>query len=134
MNDDNVKWLTLASDDAEDYVGDVCDTREEAIEQGRDEHDQIELGSDFWVCKGNRVTEGEIAEYLAGVIEGQIDDAALEEVFENGCEEPIIEVSDDDIAALSQLIESWLRDRKLVRKLYRWEPAERISALPEVGT
>jgi hypothetical protein len=78
----------------------------------------------FCVHKGRRVTETELATWIASRIRSDCDDGRFEEDAEIGADDPVFEMTATDEAALVPVLTQWARERKVLRCWYRWTESE----------
>lgn len=116
-------WGYAASSEAETWGG-SCATREEAIAEGRGEHD----GGVFWICKGERPDPGTYMPSAANII-----DIAASNAYELAptAPEDWPKVSKEAVEELDALLTAWARKHCRVEF---WEAAgepERVEAVEE---
>ena len=126
MSTPDTCWFHAESAESE-YGSRPFDTRDEAI---ADATTNYEPGQTYALMKGERVTEDELARWLARLVRFHHSDGDFEEDAEIGTEDPVFEMTKADEEALVPILAAWARERKVLRTWYRWGTSESMT-VPE---
>lgn len=106
-------WGHAESEEAEGWSG-AYDTREQAVDAGRNEHD-----GDFWVSGGPAITTTIDADEITEIIEERARDEAI------WSDEPI--VIDDPGKTLQALLDAWIAEH-VQPQVWTSDSSEKVDA------